>query len=117
VLTTIKVTCKLVVLALLLSGCNEYSPGKDTVKSYGDGSLQIVNISHNMRGNELVLYDLKIEESLVREVKKYREINGEIYIISSNGYSIVNIKTHEVVKKNKISDFIKAEQEIFEGMK
>jgi len=108
-----------IVIILIGGGCDKYSSGKDTVKSFGDGSLQLENyvlIKNGVKQTLIELYDLKVDKSIEKNVTKFKEENGKLYLLGDSGYTIVDIKTHEVKQNSKKSFFNNEEQKQFDGL-
>ena len=88
--------------------------GRDTVFVLGDGKFQIGKFGDV---TALVMYyeDDLLLETLLSDVKAYRKKNNKLYVISSEGYGVVdgNSNTCKLVitaKKQKITKYNDAEE-------
>lgn len=100
-------------LYVLFSPTVKYEKSRDTLASFGDGQYQIV------RSNESAeLYDQETGEILVWDVSKYREVDGDIYIIGANPkYTILNSKTDYVRSYNNFKHMPREINKRFEKLK
>lgn len=66
--------------------------GRDTVYVLGDGKFQILSTANS---RDLIMYrdDDLVIKTLLRRVSKYKKIKGNLYIISDEGYGIVDGNT------------------------
>ena len=66
--------------------------GRDTVYVLGNGKFQICNTGNS---RSFIMYrDDLIVETLLRRVSKYKKVKGVLYIISDEGYGIVDGNTN-----------------------
>ena len=92
----------------------EYPPGRDTKDIFGNGKYQII------RGPAGSRYSLSCYDSLEyidRNVYKYREIKPYVYTIGSEGYTVLNYETDEIVQEKELKNLPYEYQNIFEQTK
>jgi hypothetical protein len=105
----------IIFLSLICIGCNEYE-GKDTVVSFGDGSIQLVKVFDQNFKKTNAIQDVKNQKTIEMYVYGYKEVDGKIFVKGSGGYTIVDIKSHEYVQKKSIDEFSKLEKDIFQSL-
>lgn len=79
------------ICALLCTSCasrKEYSSGRDTVKSYGNGEYQLLKDSYS-----LTLVNQKYESCLMNDVEIYENKNNILYVLGTHYNIPVWIKT------------------------
>jgi hypothetical protein len=89
----------LIALAVTFAGCGEpkkYSPGKDTVESFGDGTWSILRTGggpNNPRKTHL--HCSETQETLVRNIADWREDGDWVYAVGEDGmYAVLNFRTN-----------------------
>jgi len=75
------ISVTLVVFASLFIGCREvkYKTGRDTIRSFGDGRYQILSMSGTQ-----VLYDIKQQKEILRDVTNWLKSDEEIILIAGH---------------------------------
>ena len=68
--------------------------GRDTVYVLGNGKFQILNTA-GKRGLIMYREDDLGTETLLRRVSKYKKVKGTLYIISDDGYGVVEGNTNQ----------------------
>lgn len=82
-----------------------YLSGKDTVESFGDGRYQIIRVSDEKHQEILLLVDLKTNETIETQVYNKKEINNIVYLVSANGYCVLDYKNGILKKSKYLEDF------------
>jgi len=104
----LKRTSLIIICLFLLSGCLEHKKfpdGKDTYKSFGDGSIQLLYLYDSDKTKNLVLFDLMNQSTIDSNVYGYKYINKKLYTKGEAGYTVLDISTHEFVQDEKVSRF------------
>lgn len=60
--------------------------GKDTVRVWGN----MYEIGHYSSGNQLEIYVNDITENILEKVKAHKVIKKKLYVISEEGYAVIN---------------------------
>lgn len=101
---------------LLIISDDDYSIGKDTIESFGNGRYQIIRFYDENRNINKTLYDLKENETIESNIYTYSErlIDNTVYIVGEDGYCILNYEKEEYIQSNDLSDFSYEQQKIFD---
>lgn len=68
-------------------------PGRDTVYIFGDGKFQIGRVGD--RKSFHMCFDVNsLSSGLLSDVKQYRDTGSELYVISKEGYAVVDGATN-----------------------
>ena len=106
--------------ALLLSffclGCEraEYASGRDTLQAFGRGRFQLLILG----GKQKLLYDLKLQRTLVSDVKSW-QIDDDLLLILSVGaqrFTILNVETGGLQHFQVISEIPQLQRGKFEKL-
>lgn len=110
------IICLISAFAMSFGGCvqEKHPAGKDTVDSFGDGTFQIVILGDGTKG--LVNLDKVLDMVIVNNIKKYKKINGLLYVIGNGEYAILDYKTGEISKFKELSDFSLGDRRLFERL-
>lgn len=92
---------------------SKYARGKDTVAFFGDGTIQIYNLTDQRK----VLRNNEIGEEIEPDVFMYFVANNDVYVVGANGYTIVNYSTGKVKQNGVLENFTPAEINIFKNKK
>lgn len=93
----------------------EYLPGRDTVELFGNkGRYHILESSglYTLRDEKK---GISIEENIYNYFDKNED--GKLYVIGKKGYTILNYKNDKCKQADKLEDFTKEEQNIFNQIK
>lgn len=103
-------------LFLINNDDDEYSIGRDTLKSFGNGRYQIIKFYDENRKIEKSLYDLKENKIIVSNIYTYYErlVDNNVYLVGEDSYCILNYKKEEYMQSSNLSDFSYEQQKIFE---
>lgn len=125
---TLKLTIILILITcmcLILVACEKpkYPSGRDTFESFGDGTYQIyrgyiyIDQSDDSK-SETRVYSLEnndSNETIENSVAYYLEIKQNIYIIGSEGYTVVNYESDEIIQETLLENIPKEHKVIFEN--
>lgn len=96
---------------------DQYIIGRDTVKSFGDGRYQIIRIpitTDEKSEERNLLYDLKEHITIESEIYVFQhdEEKKKVYIIGSNGYTVLKYNEERYRQSKALQDFSDEEQSI-----
>lgn len=106
-----KIWIMLIAVILLVTACSndiKYEEGKDTVKSYGDGTYQIIHQAINDNSVE-VLTNCKYNQCVITDIKKYKEDGDFVYFVGNyyNNGVVCKLNTTD----NMLSYFVEENNE------
>jgi hypothetical protein len=94
---------------IIILSDNNYTSGRDTIESFGNGRFQIIRISNEKKE----LSDLKELKTIESDIQVYYQTENRVYIIGNNGYCILNCSEENYKQSKDLSDFAIEEQQIF----
>ncbi len=90
-----------------------YLNGRDTVESFGDGRYQIIRVTDENHQESLLLVDLKTDVTLETQIYNKKEINNIVYLVSANGYCVLDYKNGTLKQSKYLEDFNEDDINIF----
>lgn len=111
----------IIVIFIVLSNISESKyprGGRDTVKEFGDARFVIL-VGYNSDNSKFwTLYDRSdYGKSLDEDVYVYEDKKPFAYVIGSEGYTLINYKTGDIIQSNNLSDFNDENINIFTKLK
>lgn len=109
----------IIILLILLTSCDlsndyisvgleqKYDIGKDTIKAFGDASFQLFENSSN--NDILFLRKYPSQSTIEIDVKKYKVVDTTLYVYGRTGYSVIDLKTDEVIQYQIFEEYTEDE--------
>lgn len=101
-----------IIIVLLILSMNhrhlKYQSGRDTVRSFGDGTYQI------FKGNVLMSLDLP-EQVIVNRVKKFRELKPRVYIFGDQKYFVLDYQRKTIQIYSDLETMPSEIKKVFKG--
>lgn len=96
-----------IILTMLMSaGCEReqrYLPGRDTIKSFGDGRYQVLRLS----GDGKVLYDLKTQTEILHSPLSWKKYENRVLVTGKKNMDTISVQIdlrRNQINMSKLSD-------------